>query len=144
MSSSPQRPQIPDDMKAFNAKLIDEIRANGGQIVSGPLAGSNPMILTTSGAKSFAERTVVIGWRPYGDRFAVIASNNAAPYHPHWFHNLQANPVATVEVGTDKFSVKARVAEGAERAEVAKLIDYYERQQALTSREIPIVILEKV
>ena len=144
MSSNPQRPQIPEDMKAFNTKLIDEIRANGGQIVSGPLAGSKPMLLTTSGAKSFAERTVVIGWRPYGDRFAVIASNNAAPHHPHWFHNLQANPVATVEVGTDKLSLKARVAEGAERAEVAKLIDYYGRQQALTSREIPIVILEKV
>jgi deazaflavin-dependent oxidoreductase (nitroreductase family) len=144
MSSNPQRPQIPEDMKAFNAKLIEEFRANGGQLVSGPMAGSKPMLLTTTGAKSFAERTVVIGWRPYGDRFAVIASNNAAPQHPHWFHNLQANPVAIVEVGTDKFSVKARVAEGAERAEVAKLIDYYERQQALTSREIPILILEKV
>jgi deazaflavin-dependent oxidoreductase (nitroreductase family) len=144
MASTPQRPQIPDDMKAFNAKLIEEFRANGGQLVSGPMAGSKPMLLTTAGAKSFAERTVVIGWRPYGDRFAVIASNNASPHHPHWLHNLKANPVATVEVGTEKFSVKARMTEGAERAEVAKLIDYFERQQALTSREIPIVVLERV
>ena len=52
--------------------------------------------------------------------------------------------MATVEVGPDKFQAKARVAEGAERAEVAKLIDYLERQQALTSREIPIVVLERV
>ena len=131
-------------MKAFNARLIEEFRANGGQLVSGPMAGSKPMLLTTTGAKSFAERTVVIGFRPYGDRFAVIASNNAEPQNPHWFHNLQANPVATVEVGAEKFSVKARVADGPERAEVAKLIDYLERQQALTSREIPIVILERV
>src|SRR5579864_4649109 len=144
MSGTPQRPQIPDDMRAFNAKLIEEFRANGGQLVSGPMAGSKPMLLTTTGAKSFAERTVVIGWRPYGDRYAVIASNNAAPGNPHWFHNLRANPVATVEVGPEKFSVKARVAEGPERAEVAKLIDYYERQQALTSRQIPIVVLERV
>jgi deazaflavin-dependent oxidoreductase (nitroreductase family) len=144
MSSNPQRPQIPDDMKAFNAKLIEEIRANGGQIVSGPLAGSKPMILTTTGANTFAERSVVIGYRPYGDRFAVIASNNGGAVNPHWFFNLQANPVATVEVGTDKFSVKARVADSAERAELTKIIDYYERQQALTSREIPIVILEKI
>jgi deazaflavin-dependent oxidoreductase (nitroreductase family) len=144
MSSNSQRPQIPDDMKAFNAKLIEEFRANGGQLVSGPMAGSKPMLLTTTGTKSFAERTVVIGYRPYGDRYAVIASNNAAPHNPHWFHNLRANPVATAEVGGDKFSVKARVAEGAERAEVAKLIDYYERQQALTTREIPILILERV
>ena len=144
MSSNPERPQIPADMKAFNAKLIEEIRANGGQVVSGPLAGTKPMLLTTTGAKSFAERTVVIGWRPYGDHFAAIASNNGADKNPHWFHNLKANPVATVEIGTEKFSVKARVAEGAERAEVGKLIDYFERQQALTQREIPIVIFERV
>jgi deazaflavin-dependent oxidoreductase (nitroreductase family) len=144
MSSNSQRPQIPDDMKAFNTKLVEEFRANGGQLLSGPMAGSKPMLLTTAGAKSFVERTVVIGWRPYGDRFAVIASNNGAPLNPQWFLNLQANPVATVEVGTDKFSVKARVADSAERAELVKIIDYYERQQALTSREIPIVILEKV
>jgi deazaflavin-dependent oxidoreductase (nitroreductase family) len=144
MSSTPERPQIPDDMKAFNVKLIEEFRANGGQLVSGPMAGSKPMLLTTAGAKSFAVRTVVIGWRPYGDRFAVIASNNASPHHPHWLYNLKANPVATVEVGTEKFSVEARTTEGAERAEVAKLIDYFERQQALTSREIPIVVLERV
>lgn len=131
-------------MKAFNASLIEEFRANGGQLVSGPLAGTKPMLLTTTGAKSFAERTVVIGWRPYGDRYVAIASNNAAPRNPHWFHNLKANPVATVEIGTEKLSVKARVAEGKERTEVAKLIDYFERQQALTPREIPIIVFERV
>ena len=144
MSSNPERPQIPEDMKGFNTKLIEEIRANGGKIVNGPLAGTTPMILTTTGAKSFVERTVVIGFRPYGERFAAIASNNGAATHPHWFHNLKANPVATVEVGGEKFSVKSRVADPAERAELATIIDYYERQQALTSREIPFVIFEKV
>lgn len=144
MSSNQERPQIPTDMKAFNVKLIEEIRANNGQIVNGPLAGSKPMILTTTGAKTFQERAVVIGFRPYGERFAAIASNNSAPKDPHWFHNLQANPVATVEVGGEKFQAKARVADGAERAEIAKLIDYFEPQQAKTTREIPIVIFERV
>lgn len=144
MSSEPQRPQVPADMKAFNERLIAEFRGNGGQLVSGPLAGSKPMLLTTAGAKTFAERTVVIGWRPYGERYVAIASNNGGAKNPNWFHNLKANPTATVEIGTEKFSVKARIAEGAERAEVAKLIDYYERQQALTSREIPIVIFERL
>ncbi len=134
---------MPADMKAFNAQLIAEYRANGGKL-SGQMAGMNPLLLTTTGAKSFAERTVVVGWRPYGAAVAVIASNNGADKAPLWFANLQANPVATVEVGGEKFKVKARVAEGQERSEVAKLIDYYERQQALTSREIPIVVLERV
>ena len=130
-------------MKAFNAELIQEYRAAGGKL-TGPRAGMNPLLLTTTGAKSFLERTVVLGWKPYGDAFAVIASNNAAPTSPHWFANLRANPVATVEVGGEKFKVKARVADGNERLELAKLIDYYERQQALTSREIPILVLERV
>ncbi len=130
-------------MKAFNAELIQEYRATSGKL-TGPRAGMNPLLLTTTGAKSFAERTVVLGWRPYGDALAVIASNNAASTSPLWFANLTANPVATVEVGGEKFKVKARVAEGQERAELAKLIDYYERQQALTSREIPILVLERV
>ena len=131
-------------MKAFNAQLIAEVRANGGKAVSGPFAGREPLLLTTTGAKTFAERTVVVGHAKYGDAFAIIASNNGADKMPHWFNNLQANPTATVELGPEKFRVKARVTEGAERAEVAKLIDYYERQQALTSREIPIVVLERV
>ena len=130
-------------MKAFNAELVQEYRANGGKL-TGPRAGMNPLLLTTTGAKSFLERTVVLGWRPHGDAFAIIASNNAAPTSPAWFVNLKANPVAIVEVGGEKFKAKARVAEGQERAELAKLIDYYERQQALTSREIPIVVLERV
>lgn len=131
-------------MKAFNAQLIEEVRANGGKAISGPMAGREPLLLTTTGAKSFAERTVVLGHRKYGDAYAVIASNNGADTEPHWFANLRANPVATVELGPEKFKVKARVTEGAERAQVAKLIDYYERQQALVTREIPIVVLERV
>ena len=131
-------------MKAFNAQLIQEFRANGGKLVTGPMAGREPLLLTTTGAKSFAERTVVLGYRKYGDAYAVIASNNGAEGSPHWFANLKANPVATVELGPEKFKVKSRVAEGAERAELAKLVDYYERQQALTSREIPILVLERV
>ena len=134
---------IPNDMRAFNEKLIADFRATGGRM-SGQMEGRQLLLLTTTGAKSFAQRTVVLGYRPYGDRYAVIASNNGAPSSPHWFANLKANPVATVEVGAEKFEAKARVAEGAERAEAAKLIDYLEQQQAKTGREIPVVILERV
>lgn len=143
MSSDAGRPQIPPDMKAFNEALIAEFRANQGRL-SGQMAQAKVLLLTTTGAKSFAERTVVVGYRPYGERYGIIASNNGAPGSPHWFANLKANPVASVELGAEKFPVKARVADSAERAELAKIIEYFERQQALTQREIPIVILERV
>src|SRR6266446_4957474 len=99
MSSNQQRPQIPADMKAFNAKLIEEFRAGNGHL-SGPMAGRQLLLLTTTGARSGEQRTAVVGYRPYGDGLAIIASDNGAPRAPKWFANLTKDPVATVEVGS--------------------------------------------
>ena len=139
-----QRPQIPSDMKEYNRKLIEELRANGGKVQSGPMAGSEPLILTTKGRKTGKSQSVVIGYRPSGHAMVVIASNNGAAGDPHWYRNLQANPHATAEVGGKKFEVRARTTEGDERTRMGALIDYLERQQALTQREIPVVVLEPV
>ena len=143
MSSNASGPQVPSDMNAFNAKLIAEFRANHGHL-TGQMAGRQVLLLTTTGVKSFMPRTVVIGYRPYGDKLAVIASANGAEKNPAWFHNLRANPVATVEVGPEQYQVKAKVAAPEERPELAKVVEYLERQQALTRREIPIVVLERL
>lgn len=142
MSSDASRPQIPTDMKAFNRKLIEEFRANHGQL-SGQMAKSQVLLLTTTGARSGAPRTVVVGYRPDGDRYIAIASNNGNDAAPAWYSNLLKNPNATVEVGPDRFRVRARTAGSDERSMLAAKIEYLERQQALTAREIPIVILEK-
>ncbi len=140
----PQRPpgQIPSDIKAFNRKLIAEFRANRGQL-SGPLAASQLMLLTTTGAKSGEDRTTVIGYRRDGERFVVIASGNGAPSHPAWYLNLQARPIATVEVGPEIFTVRARTARPEERERLKRVVPYLEQQQTLTSREIPIVVFER-
>jgi len=143
MSSNQKRPQIPHDMRAFNVKLIEEFRANHGQM-SGQMAGRQLLLLTTTGAKSGRQRTAVVGYRPYRDDLAIIASDNGAPKAPQWFANLEKDPVATVEVGNEKFKVRTRVASPEERPEIAKLIEYLGPQQKLTEREIPIVILERV
>jgi len=136
-------PQIPTDMKAFNAKVIAEFRANNGQL-TGPLAKSKVLLLTTTGARSGQPRTTVVGYRRRGDEYVLIASNNGAPGSPAWFFNLRANPVATVEVGAERFEVRSRVATPEERPELTKVVEYLERQQALTGREIPIVVLERI
>ncbi len=130
-------------MKVFNEKLIAEFRANHG-VLSGQLAGSRLLLLTTKGVRSHEPRTVVIGYRPFGDSFLTIASNNGSDAAPKWFRNLMNEPVAKVEVGPDTFKVRARAATPHEREDFAKRIDYFERQQALTSREIPIVVLQKI
>src|SRR2546425_12710929 len=94
--------QIPSDMKAFNRKVIDDFRANRGQL-TGPLAGRTLMLLTTTGAKSGKERIAGLGFGKDGDRYVVIASGNGAPPHPAWYVNLQARPTATVRGGPHRF-----------------------------------------
>ena len=107
------------------------------------MAGRTLMLLTTTGAKSKQERTAVLGFGKDGDRYVVIASGNGAPKHPAWYVNLQANPIATVEVGPDKIKMRARTARPEERERLTPLVPYLVSQQKLTTREIPIVVLER-
>ena len=140
---SERRPVIPQDMKAFNRAIVQEWRANAGRL-SGPMAGRNLILLITTGARSGQPGTVVLGFGRNGDNLVAIASNNGAPAHPAWYLNLLADPVATVELGAEKFDIRARTARPDERAELAKAVPYLESQQQLTEREIPLVILERI
>ena len=142
-AAKPQRPAIPQDMKAFNRALIEDWRANNGKL-SGRMAGRNLILLTTTGARSGERRTAVLGFGRHGDRIVAIASNNGAPVHPAWYRNLLAHPRATVELGPDTFEVRARTAAPEEREALGKAVPYLESQQRLTEREIPIVVLERV
>jgi deazaflavin-dependent oxidoreductase (nitroreductase family) len=135
-------PVIPTDMKAFNEKVMKEFRANHGQM-SGPMAGRSILLLTTTGARTGKERTTVLGFGRAGDRLVVIASDNGAPAAPDWYHNLLASPIATVELGPEKFQVRAVTAQPDEREELARAVPYLKQQQTLTEREIPIVVLER-
>jgi deazaflavin-dependent oxidoreductase (nitroreductase family) len=135
-------PQIPSDMKAFNRKIVEEFRANHGEL-SGPMAGRHLMLLTTTGARSGEPKTVVLGFGQDGDHYVVVASGNGAPEHPLWYRNLQAKPTATVEVGPETFNARARTARANERQRLTPLVPYVETEQKKTSREIPIVVLER-
>jgi deazaflavin-dependent oxidoreductase (nitroreductase family) len=131
-------------MKAFNAKLIADFRANHGQF-NGDMAGRGLLILTTTGARSGESRSVVLGYGRHGERLVVIASDNGAPKAPAWYHNLRAHPTATIELaGPERFEVRAITARPEERDELAQALPYLGQQQSLTAREIPIVVFERV
>ena len=131
----------------WNAKIIEEFRANGGA-VGGPFEGLPLLLLHTRGAKSGQERVNPVAYQATDGAFAVFASKGGAPTNPDWYHNLMADPRVTVEVGTETFEAEARVAEGQEREriwerqkqEVPGFADY----EAKTNRQIPVVILERV
>ena len=102
------------NMREYNARLIEEYRANGGKL-SGQLANSQLLLLTTTGAKTGQERVTPMGYRLDGDRIVVIAANAGAHQHPDWYYNLLAHPEVTVELGEERFAAHAVIANAAER-----------------------------
>jgi deazaflavin-dependent oxidoreductase (nitroreductase family) len=130
----------------FNASVIAEFRAHGGR-VGGPFEGAPLLLLTSTGAKSGEERTTPVMYLPDGERMVIFASKAGAPTNPAWYHNLVANPTATVELGTESFQATARVASGEERAELynrqAELRPQFADYAEKTTREIPVVVLER-
>jgi F420H(2)-dependent quinone reductase len=81
---------------------------------------------------------------PVGRRATLCVQQRQRRGAPHWYHNLQRDPNVTIELGPERFQARARTAEVSQRGALAPKIDYFERQQALTRRQIPIVIFERV
>jgi deazaflavin-dependent oxidoreductase (nitroreductase family) len=131
----------------FNAKIIDEFRANGGK-VGGAFEGSPLLLLQTTGAKSGRTRVKPLVYRRDGDRLVVFGTKGGSPTHPDWFYNVRANPRVTVEVGRDRFEADARVALPEERDRLWRLqtqdVPVFADYQKKTDRTIPVVILERV
>lgn len=130
----------------WNKHIIDEFRANGGQ-VGGDFAGAPLLLLHTVGARSGQERTNPVMYQDLGDgRIAVFASKAGAPTNPDWYHNLVANPRVSAEIGTEKKEFRARTASPAEREPIwsrqKKAFPGFADYEANTDREIPVVVLE--
>ena len=138
---------MPSEMHEFNRKIIDEFRANGGK-VGGQFAAAPLLLLTTTGAKSGKPRTTPLVYTKDGNRMVLIASMAGAPNNPDWYHNLKAHPTATVELGREKFQVKATVTAGAERERLydaqAALMPIFNDYRKKTTREIPVFVLERI
>ena len=136
-------------MSDWNEKVIEEFRANEGR-VSGPFEGA-PMILVHHVGRKSGKRTVtpMMHLQDESDpgTLYVFASMGGAPKHPAWFHNITANPEVTLEVGTEKFSARASVAEGGERdrlyAQQAAEMPAFNEYQEKTTRRIPVVVLQR-
>jgi len=135
-----------DEMLALNRRVIEEFRANDGR-VTGMFANEPLLLLTTTGAKSGEKRTNPLVHTLDGDRVVIIASFGGAPKHPAWFLNIRANPEVTIELPGETFTSKAVIPEGEERrriydqhaAEMPRFAEY----QAMTTREIPVVVIPR-
>ena len=134
------------DRNEWNRKVIEEFRANGGQ-VGGDFAGFPLLLLHHVGAKSGAERVNPLAYQRVGDSWAVFASKGGAPTNPDWFHNLVAHPDVSIEVGTESHAVTARVADDEEReriwnAQKEAFPNFAQYEETAGSIKIPVVVLD--
>lgn len=120
-------------------------RATGGRLL-GKVNEAPVLLLTTTGRRSGERRTAPVVYLADDERFVVINTNAGNHKVPAWSLNLAADPEAEVEVGRRKIAVRARVAEGEERAELWRRhneqyagFDDYEAQ---LDREPQVIVLE--
>jgi deazaflavin-dependent oxidoreductase (nitroreductase family) len=135
------------DTSNFNQTIIDEFRANGGQ-VGGGFAGAPIVIITTKGAKSGQARVNPLVALPEDDgTLYIFASKGGAPSNPDWYYNIVAHPELEVEYGADKFQAIGTVLTGAKRDEIfdrqKKLMPGFADYEKGTSRIIPVVALTR-
>jgi deazaflavin-dependent oxidoreductase (nitroreductase family) len=137
----------PRAMDEMNQAVIKEFRSNKGK-VSGPMEGMPILLLTMTGAKTGRTLIRPLCYSRDGDRIVIIASYGGLPRNPPWYHNLLANPLVTVEVGSEQFKARAAETSGAERQRLfdaqARLMPFFNDYQKKTKRQIPVLTLTKI
>lgn len=133
-------------MSNWNEGIIDEFRSNEGE-VGGVFAGKPLLLLHHKGARTGTERVSPLMYQQVGESFAIFASKGGADTNPDWFHNLLAHPDVSIEIGTDKVDVRARVADGGEQDTIweqqKRDFPQFAGYEKKTSRaQIPVVVLD--
>lgn len=133
---------------SWNSSIIADFHAHGGAITSGPLAGSNLLLMISKGVRSGRPHVAPLGYTRDGDRYVVVGSNSGRDWDPAWLRNIQADPAVSVEVGSETFRALATATTGAERrrlldAHIAA-IPIFARYEAMAGRELPVVTLERI
>lgn len=109
--------------------------------------GVPTLVLTTTGRRSGQPRRNALIYGRDGDAYVLVASFGGAPKHPLWYENLLADPGVHVQVGAETFAATARTASGEERARLwpvmAAIWPDYDKYQARTEREIPLILVER-
>ena len=109
--------------------------------------GVRCLVLTTTGRRSGDRRLTTLIYGRDGDDYLVVGSRGGNKNHPSWYLNLVADPRVHVQVGAEKFDAVARTASPEEKRRLwprmAEIWPDYDKYQAKTDRDIPVVILER-
>jgi deazaflavin-dependent oxidoreductase (nitroreductase family) len=138
--------EVSDSPMGWVADHVREYAATDGQ--KGHLwMGAPTLLLTTRGRKSGKLRRTALIYGRDGDRYVIVASKGGFPSHPLWYLNLSETPEVDVQVEGDKFKATARTASPAEKPGLwdvmVSIWPAYNDYQAKTTRDIPVVVLER-
>jgi len=130
----------------FGQEHVDRYVATDGE-EGHDWRGTTTLILTTRGRRSAQQRSTPLIYQRDGDALLVVASKGGADQPPAWYLNLVADPAVTVQVRGERFGARARVATAQEKPAMwQKMVatwPAYDDYQQKTSREIPVVVLER-
>ena len=105
------------------------------------------LLLHTVGAKTGQARTASLTYARDGGNYLIVASKGGDPKAPGWYHNLRANPLATIVLDGVSREVAARELSGDERErgyrrgeEVFPAFSHY--RHWAPDRRIPVLRLE--
>ena len=144
----PTRGPLAKLFRLIGKRQIRTYRSGGSERLSSRM-GFPVVLLTTRGAKTGQTRTTPVGGFADGENsWLVVASLAGAAKHPAWFLNMAKHPDDIwLEVGTERFKVRAETLESQERADALARITAvsarYGKYQQKTDREIPIVRLTR-
>ena len=129
--------------QAEHAKRYIETGGKDGHIWN----GVPTLLLTTKGARTGKPYTTPLIYGLDGEHYLIVASIGGAPKNPQWYRNLVANPEVGVQVEAEKFNARARPATPEEKPALwrmmASIYPAYDEMQKRTTRDIPVVIIER-
>jgi len=112
------------------------------------------MRLTTVGRRTGRERSAILGYFEDGPNLVALTVNGWAEPEPAWWLNLQAHPDALVELRDAAHPIRAREAQGEERARLwagwrelgarsgDAIMSDLDGSAGHLSREVAVVVLE--
>ena len=146
MSATPQPVEkVFDSPTGWVARHIgDYVRTDGKK--GHRWRGVDTLLLTTRGRRSGKLRRTALIYGRDGNRHIVVASRGGDKHHPSWYLNLVDHPDVSIQVGPETFTARARTANVDEKPGLWRLMTAiwpdYDRYQAKTDRDIPVVIIE--
>jgi deazaflavin-dependent oxidoreductase (nitroreductase family) len=132
------------DFNLFGDEHVRQYEATGGK-VGHDWNGTECLILHTTGRKSGAIRKFPLIYGRDGANYVIVASKGGAPTNPGWYENLRAHPDVKIQVRDKVIPVTAHTATPQEKKRLWPIMTKewpdYDKYQAGTKRDIPVVVL---